>query len=841
MENNLENIDKHDVLNQNETEKDRAYRISDMYEDWFLDYASYVILERAIPHINDGLKPVQRRILHSMFELEDGRYNKVANVVGNTMKYHPHGDASIYESIIQIGQKDLLIDTQGNWGNIYTGDRAAASRYIEARLSKFALEVVFNPKITSYHLSYDGRNEEPDTLPVKFPLLLTSGIEGIAVGLSSKILSHNFNEIIDASIAHLKGKEFALFPDFQTGGLIDVTNYNDGERGGKIKVRAKISQIDSKTLAITEIPAENTTTTLIDSILAANDKGKIKIKKIEDNTAENVEIIIQLAPGISPDTTIDALYAFTNCEVSISPNACIIQDNKPIFTNVTQILKYSTNQTVELIRQELLIRISELNEKILSLSLEKIFIENRIYLLIENCETFEAVIEAIKKGLEPFVINFYRQINDDDIVKLTEIKIKRISKFDAFRSDKQIETNINELKETQQSLENIIEYTIEYFKKIKTKYGKDKIRRSELRSFENIEATKVVLANEKLYVNRQDGFVGTSLKNDEYVCDCSDIDDIITFRNNGTFIVSKVSPKNYVGKDIIHINVFEKNDSKTVYNIIYFDGEDGKIRAKRFNVIGVTRDKEYYIIKEHTNSKIMYFSVNNDAEAETLIVFLKYNPKLKRQKFDFEFSSVNIKGRNSQGNIITNHPIYKIALKEKIQVKASETEIWFDENTRRLNNEQRGKYLGTFNNEDKILAIMQSGTYCTYPSQSLITHFDDDMTIIQKYQPETVVTAIYFNQKEGQYFVKRFNINVSEKKVLFIDKDAGDQLYVVTTVENPKIQINYSNKNKKTHPDTHLETNELIDVKGIKAKGKRISKYDVKKIILIEENISKEN
>ncbi|OFX69201.1 MAG: DNA topoisomerase IV [Bacteroidetes bacterium GWE2_29_8] len=832
MENNLDNENNNTKIST-EIQKEKSYRIADMYENWFLDYASYVILERAIPHINDGLKPVQRRILHSMYELEDGRYNKVANIIGHTMKYHPHGDASIYESIVQIGQKDLLIDMQGNWGNIYTGDKAAASRYIEARLSKFALEVLFNPKLTSYHLSYDGRNEEPDTLPVKFPLLLALGVEGIAVGLNSKILPHNFNELIDASIAFLKDKPFVLYPDFQTGGLIDVTNYNDGERGGKIRVRAKIAPIDSKTLIISEIPADCTTSSLIDSILSANDKGKIKIKKIEDNTAENVEIVITLAPGISADTTIDALYAFTACEISISPNACIIKENKPIFTSVTEALKHSTLQTLELTKIELSIRINELKEKILQLSLEKIFIENRIYLLIEKCETFNQIIETIKEGLQPFLINFYREIIDEDIIRLTEIKIKRISKFDAFKSDQSISNFQNELNDTTKSLLNIIEYVIEYFKKLKIKFGKNKERKSEIRNFENIEATKVVLANEKLYVNKKDGFFGTALKNEEYVCDCSDIDDIIVFRNNGTFTVSKVSTKNYAGKEIIHINIFDKSDSKTTYNVMYFDGEDSKIRAKRFNVIGTNRDKEYWIIKEHKDSKLLYFSINNNSETEIVTIFLKYNPKLKRQKFEFDFSSIDIKGRNSQGNIITRHPIYKIALKEKTQQKETELEVWFDENTKRLNSEVRGKYLGKFNNEDKILAIMQSGSYCTYNSQSLLTHFDEDMCIIEKFNPELVITAIYLNNTEKQYFIKRFNITVSERKILFIDKDAEDLIYLITTQSEPIIQITFNNKNKNTHPDIQINAREFVEIKGVKAKGKRLSKYEIKKITII--------
>ncbi|KAF5054262.1 DNA topoisomerase 4 subunit A [anaerobic digester metagenome] len=761
-------------------EMHKTVHLSGMYENWFLDYASYVILERAVPEIIDGLKPVQRRLLHAMDELDDGRYNKVANIIGHTMKYHPHGDASIGDALVQLGQKDLLIDTQGNWGNIHTGDSAAAPRYIEARLSKFALEVVFNPKTTKWKLSYDGRNKEPVTLPVKFPLLLAQGVEGIAVGLASKILPHNFLELIDSSIKILQGKDFELLPDFPTGGLADCSRYNDGLRGGKVRLRAKVSQYDKKTLIISELPFGVTTESLIDSIINANEKGKIKIRKIDDNTAQNVEILIHLVPGISPDTTIDALYAFTDCEISISPNNCVISDGKPRFLGVKQILIESTAKTVELLKMELEIRRQELLESLLYASLERIFIENRIYRDIEECTSWDDVLKTIDKGLEPYKPQFYREITIDDILRLTEIKIKRISKFNAFKADELINNLNDEKAQVEHYLANLTEFAIEYFKNVRRKYGKGRERRTELRSFDNIEAVMVAAANQKLYVNRAEGFAGTGLKKDEYVCDCSDIDDIIAFREDGTFIVTKVADKVFVGEHIIHIDVFRKNDERTIYNMIYQDGKNGAAYVKRFAVVGITRDKEYSLTKGTAGSKVLYFTANPNGEAELVKVNLKPRPKLKKPVFDFDFSELAIKGRNSQGNILTKYAVKKISQAEAGISTLGARDIWFDDSIRRLNTEGRGRLMGAFSGDDKILTITQSGHYRLF-NFDLANHFDEDLLIIEKFNPEKPVSVVYFNGEKQFYYLKRFLVEPSDKKTDFLGEEPETKLISVST------------------------------------------------------------
>lgn len=803
--------------------------VSGMFQNWFLDYASYVILERAVPAIEDGLKPVQRRILHAMYELEDGRYNKAANIIGHCMKYHPHGDASIGDAMVQLGQKDLLIDCQGNWGNILTGDSAAASRYIEARLSKFALEVAFNPKTTVWQASYDGRNKEPVALPVKFPLLLAQGVEGIAVGLACKIMPHNFNELIDGSIDILRGKKVHLVPDFPTGGLADFSNYNDGLRGGKIRVRAKINQLDKKTLVITEIPFSTTTGSLMESIVSANDKEKIKIRKIEDNTAENVEIILHLHPGISPDKTIDALYAFTNCEVSISPNACIIENDKPRFVGVNEMLKLSTEKTLDLLRQELNIRKGEIEEAWHFSSLEKIFIEKRIYRNIEESETWEAVLAAIDKGLKPYKKLFKRVITMDDIARLTEIKIKRISKFDSFKADEHIKNLEEELQLVQHHLDHIVEYAIEYFKNLKKKYGKGRERKTEIKAFEVINATTVAVANEKLYVNREEGFAGYNMKKDEYVCDCSDIDDIIVFREDGSMSVSKVSDKAFVGKGIIYINVFRKNDERTIYNMIYRDGTKGKSFAKRFAVSGVTRDKIYDLTKGNKGSEVLYFTANPNGEAEVVTIIHKPLPGIRKLQFDFDFGTLAIKGRNSQGNTLTNYGIKKVVLKEKGLSTLGARSIWFDDTIQRLNTDARGILLGDFSGDDKILCITQSGHYRLI-NFDLSNHFDEDMILIEKFNPEKAVAAVYFDNEKKEYFVKRFLIEVTDKKTLFISETEGSRLELATTCLKPMIEIKYQKKKNNEIPDQQIDLTEFISVKGLKAKGNRLTTNPVKEI-----------
>jgi len=806
--------------------------LSGMFKNWFLDYASYVILERAVPEMMDGLKPVQRRILHSMKELDDGRYNKVANIIGHTMKYHPHGDASIGDSLVQLGQKDLLIDAQGNWGNILTGDSAAAPRYIEARLSKFALEVLFNAKTTTWKASYDGRNKEPVALPAKFPLLLAQGVEGIAVGLASKILPHNFLELIDASIKILQEKEFEIYPDFLTGGMADVSRYNDGLRGGKIRLRTKINQIDKKTLVITEIPYGTTTGSIIDSILAANDKGKIKIRKIDDNTAENVEVMIYLAPGVSPDTTIDALYAFTECEVSISPNSCVIEGGKPRFTGVSEILKINTRRTVDLLRLELNIRMEELKDYLHYASLEKIFIENELYEGIKKCRTTEEIDASIRKGLKPFLKQLVRQLSEEDVHRLRKIPIERISKFNADKAEEVILGLHREMEEVQNHLAHLIDFAIEYFRQIRKKYGKGRERKTELRNFDNIEAVKVAAANEKLYVNREEGFAGTGLKKDEFIGECSDMDEIIVFREDGTFLVTKVADKVFVGQNIIHIKVFSKNDSRTVYNLIYRDGKNGKIMVKRFSVLGVTRDKEYTVTKGTRDSKVLYFSANPNGEAEMVRVELRPKPRLKKTAFDFDFSEIAIKGRNSMGNTLTKYSIRKIEKRQEGISTLGSLNIWYDETVQRLNTEGRGILLGAFSGSDRILTLMQSGQY-RMTSFDLSTHFDEDMIHIGKYDANQVFTAIYQENQTKSYFIKRFKPEQSEKKLDFLEE--GSTLLQLTAHLKPRAEILFDMKQKaKGSEQEVIEVAEFIGVKGYKAKGKRLTAYPVRKINWIQ-------
>jgi len=816
-------------------EEYRRMHLSGMYENWFLDYASYVILERAVPEASDGLKPVQRRILHAMSRLDDGRFNKVANIIGHTMQYHPHGDASIGDALVQLGQKELLIDMQGNWGNTLTGDSAAAPRYIEARLSAFAKEVVFNPKTTRWKLSYDGRNKEPVTLPVKFPLLLAQGVEGIAVGLASKILPHNFNELIDASIRHLQGKDFELYPDFLTGGMIDVSKYNEGLRGGRVRVRAKISQRDKKTLVITEIPYYTTTSSLIDSIVAANDKGKIKIKKIDDNTAENVEIVIYLAPNVSPDQTIDALYAFTNCEMSISPNSCVILDGRPQFISVKQILRANTDRTIDLLKQELEIRLGELEDQWHNALLEKIFIENRIYLLIEDCETWDCVLSTIDKGLEPFKKVLRREVTNDDLVHLTEIKIKRISKYNAFKAEEQIKKVEEEIEEVKNHLNHLVEYAINYYRQIKKKYGKGRERKTEIRSFDTIQANMVAVANQRLYVNREEGFAGTGLRKDEYVTDCSDIDDIIVFREDGTFIVTKVAPKVFVGKKVLHIDVFKKNDDRTIYNMVYRDGRQGKYYVKRFAVKGVTRDKEYVLTRGTKDSKVVYFSANPNGEAEVIRVNLRPKPKMKRTHLDFDFKDLAIKGRSSQGNILSKVPVRNIVKREEGVSTLGALDIWYDETVRRLNTEERGLYLGAFKGEDKILTLMSTGEF-KLTGFDLATHFDDEMVHIEKFDPKKVITAVYLDGAQEKYYVKRFSIDpetVTDRKYLFISDAKGSELVLYSLDYLPRLEMELKTKNGNEVISEIVLLADFIGVKSFRAKGKRLTNKELKKIKLL--------
>lgn len=805
-------------------------KVTGMYKDWFLDYASYVILERAVPGIKDGFKPVQRRILHSMKDLDDGRYNKVANIVGHTMQYHPHGDASIADAMVQIGQKELLIDMQGNWGNILTGDSAAASRYIEARLSKFALEVIFNPKTTEWQSSYDGRRKEPVDLPVKFPMLLAQGAEGIAVGLSTKILPHNFNELIDASIKHLRGKSFTLIPDFLTGGIADISNYNEGKRGGKVRVRAKIAALDKKTLVINEIPFGTTTSSLIDSILKANDKGTIKIKQIEDNTAAKVEILIHLPPGISPDKTIDALYAFTNCENSISPLCCIIDDNKPVFIGVSEVLRRSTDHTVELLKLELEIQLGELEEQWHFASLERIFIENRIYRDIEEVETWEGVILAIDEGLKPHIQHLKRAVTEEDIVRLTEIRIKKISKFDIDKAKQFIESLEDKIAEVKHHLANLIEFAIDYFKNLKLKYGQDKERLTEIRLFDDIVATKVVMRNTKMYVNREEGFIGTSLKKDEYVDDCADIDDIIVFRSDGVMLITKVDSKTFVGKDIIHIAVFKKSDKRTVYNMMYRDGKSGPSYMKRFNVTGVTRDKEYDLTAGTKGSSVIYFTANPNGEAEIVSVILRSVGSIKKLRWDINFSDLAIKGRSSKGNTITKYGIKKIELKSEGVSTLKPRKIWFDDTVQRLNVDERGELLGEFKAEDRLLIINQKGVVKTIKPE-LTTHFDSDMIVLEKWLPQKPISAIHFDGEKEKYFVKRFMIDNPNKDELIITEHPKSQLEIISTDYRPMAEIIFS---KKSIENITINFEEFISVKGIKAVGNQLTADKIKQVNLLE-------
>lgn len=835
-EENLDNI------NEEDGKIKEVIPVSGMYQNWFLDYASYVILERAVPAIEDGFKPVQRRILHSMKEMDDGRFNKVANIIGQTMQYHPHGDASIGDAIVNLGQKDLLIETQGNWGDIRTGDGAAAARYIEARLSKFALDVVFNPQTTRWQLSYDGRKKEPITLPVKFPLLLAQGVEGIAVGLSTKILPHNFIELIQASIKILQGKKPKIYPDFPTGGMADFSEYNEGLRGGKVKVRAKIEELDKKTLIIKDIPFGTTTTNLIDSIIKANDKGKIKIKKVIDNTAELVEILVELAPGQSPNITIDALYAFTDCEVSISPNACVIIDEKPRFISVNEILKINTDQTVELLRQELEIRKGELLEKILFSSLEKIFIENRIYRDIEECETWEAVIETIDNGLEPFKPQFYREITRDDIIRLTEIKIKRISKFDSFKADELMRKLEEELAEVEHHLANLVEFAIAYYQNLLEKYGKGRERMTEIKSFENIAATVVAANNAKLYVNKADGFVGYGLKKDEFVCECSDIDDIIVFRRDGKFQVVRISDKVFVGKDILWAGVFNKNDERMVYNMIYLDGKSGRSMVKRFQVLGITRDKEYDLTKGERGSKVLYFTANPNGEAELVTIFLTSGAKARIKVFDFSFADIEIKGRNAGGNIVTRYPVRKIQLKMEGKSTLGGLDIWYDDSVGRLNRDERGDLLGNFQAEDKILVIYNNGEY-ELTSFDLTNRYEPEkIHLIEKFDPEKPIAAVHYDPASGAHFVKRFQIETStrDKRFCFISEEKGAKLLLATTEESAQIEVHYTVKGSRERKTSTFDVDMLIDVKGWKATGNKLSPHSVKKVVLLGNKKAKE-
>ena len=824
-------------INQIEDNSESITRVTGMYKDWFLDYASYVILERAVPAIEDGFKPVQRRIMQSMKDLDDGRYNKVANIVGHTMQYHPHGDASIADAMVQIGQKDLLIDTQGNWGNTLTGDRAAASRYIEARISKFGLDVIFNPKITKWQASYDGRRKEPVNLPVKFPLLLAQGAEGIAVGLSTKILSHNFIELIDSSIKHLQGKKINIFPDFITGGIADFSNYNDGKRGGKVRLRAKISTIDKSTLLISEIPYGTTTTSLIDSILKANDRGKIRIKKIDDNTASKVEILIYLPNGISPDKTIDALYAFTNCETSISPLGCVIENNKPLFIGVSEILKISTDNTVDLLKQELLIKLGELENQWHYSSLERIFIENKIYRDIENQDTWQGVLKAIDLGLRPYTNNLKRDVTEEDIIRLTEIKIKRISKFDIDKASDKIIDLENQIKNVKFNLDDIVNFSINYFKSLKKDYSENRQRKTEIKLFDDVDATKVVIRNTKLYVNREEGFIGTSLRKDEYVCDCSDIDDLIVFTKDCKVVITKVGSKTFVGKNIIHAAVFKKKDKRTIYNMIYKDGDKNFYYLKRFAVSGVTRDKVYDLSSAKKESVVSYFSANPNGEAEIVSLVLRQSAKLKKFKWDINFSDYLIKGRSSRGNIVTKHNVNKIELKEKGVSTLKPRKIWFDDTVQRLNVDGRGELLGEFRGEDKLLIIRQNGILKTI-SPEITTRFNEDMIVLEKWLPKKPISAIYFDGKKEKYFLKRFLIENENKEETFISLNKNSFLEIISTDWKPVVELVYNKeRNKEQRPNTSIDVEEFISIKGIKAQGNQLTGYKVKQINILESKV----
>lgn len=816
-------------------EETPKHQLSGMYQNWFLDYASYVILERAVPHIGDGLKPVQRRILHSMKRMDDGRYNKVANIVGHTMQFHPHGDASIGDALVQLGQKDLLIDCQGNWGNILTGDGAAAPRYIEARLSKFALEVVFNPKTTEWKSSYDGRNKEPETLPVKFPLLLAQGVEGIAVGLSSKILPHNFNELCDASISYLKGEEFQIYPDFLTGGSIDVAKYNDGERGGSVKVRAKIDKLDNKTLVIREIPYGRTTSTVIDSILKAVDKGKIKVKKVDDNTSAEVEILVHLAPGVSSDKTIDALYAFTDCEVSISPNCCVIDENKPHFLTVSHVLKKSTDNTLDLLRQELEIHKAELQETLHFASLEKIFIEERIYKdkEFEEAKSMDAACEHIDERLTPFYPQFIREVTKDDILKLMEIKMGRILKFNSDKAEEAIAKMKKEIEAIDNHLANIVKFTIDWFRSLKKKYGENFPRKTELRNFDTIEAAKVVEANEKLYINREEGFIGTSLKKDEFIANCSDLDDVIIFYRNGKYIVTPVAEKKFVGKNILYINIFKKNDSRTIYNATYRDGAAGHQYIKRFAVTSVTRDREYDLTQGTKDSRVTYFSANPNGEAEVIKVTLKPNPRIRKIIFEKDFSEVDIKGRQARGVILTKYDVHKIALKQRGGSTLGGRKVWFDRDILRLNYDGRGEYLGEFQSNDSILIVLNNGEFYT-TNFDLSNHYESNVSIVEKFDSSKVWTAALYDADQQNYpYLKRFTFEASSKKLNYLGENKDTQLILLSDEYYPRLEVIFGG-NDSFRESLVIDAEEFIGVKSYKAKGKRITTFTIKTINELE-------
>jgi topoisomerase-4 subunit A len=820
-----------EALEQNSS--DQLIRVTGMYKDWFLDYASYVILERAVPAIEDGFKPVQRRILHSMKDLDDGRYNKVANIVGHTMQYHPHGDASIADAMVQIGQKDLLIDMQGNWGNILTGDSAAASRYIEARLSKFALEVVYSAKVTQWQLSYDGRKKEPISLPVKFPMLLAQGGEGIAVGLSTKILPHNFNELIDSSVKHLQGKRFTLVPDFPTGGVMDADNYNDGLRGGKIRLRARIAQVDKQTLIINEIPFSTTTSSLIDSILKANEKGKIKIKKIEDNTAADVEIKIQLPPNVSPDKTIDALFAFTACETSISPLGCVIENNKPNFIGVSEMLRRSTDHTLDLLRAELEVKQDEFEAQWHFASLERIFIEKRIYRDIEEVETWEGVLAAIHSGLAPYVVNLKRAVTDDDVVRLTEIRIKRISKFDLDKAQQKIEALEAELDEVRYHLAHIVEFAIDYFKKLKKTYGAGKERKTELSVFADVDARKVVMRNTKLYVSREEGFVGTSLRREEYVTDCADIDDVIVFTANGKMMVTKVESKTFVGKNIIHVAVFKKKDKRTIYNMIYQDGKGGTSYIKRFAVTGVTRDKHYDLTNGSPQSKVHYFSANPNGEAEIVTIHLRHSGSIKKLKWDLDFADLVVKGRGVRGNTVTKYAIKRVDLKEEGVSTLKPRDVWFDETVQRLNADERGRLLGAFRGEDRLLIVTKSGKVKTQ-IPDLGMHFPPDLLVLEKWEPKKPLSAVYYDGTKDKYFGKRFLIEAADKEEVFIKEGSKNELIWFSADWRPVCTLQFTKpRGGEAKPAQQVSFEDFIVPKGIKAMGNQLT---IEKLKSIETN-----
>ena len=812
------------------------YRLTGMYKDWFLDYASYVILERAVPHVEDGLKPVHRRILHAMRRIDDGRYNKVANIIGQTMQYHPHGDASIGDALVQLGQKELLIDTQGNWGNILTGDSAAAPRYIEARLSKFAMEVVFNPKTTEWMLSYDGRNQEPVTLPVKFPLLLAQGVEGIAVGLASKILPHNFNELLDASIACLRGEPFTLYPDFQTGGLIDVSRYNDGLRGGSVKIRARIVKLDKRTLAITEIPYGTTTESIKESIIKANEKGKIRIKKVDDNTAEKVEIIVHVSNEESADKTIDALYAFTDCEVSISPNACVISDDKPHFIGVSDILRRSADRTRSLLGAELRIRLGELDEEWHMASLERIFIENKMYQAIEGKTSREAAYDAVDERLEPFKKLLRREVTREDVIKLTELRFIRISKYDSAKADNQIKAIEAEMEQVRYDLDHLTDYTVNWYRKIKEKYGKGRERRTEIRAFDSIEATKVVVANAKLYVDRKGGFfgIGNAMKKDEFVCDCSDIDDVIVFTEEGNYKITKVSDKAFYAPGIQYIGIFKRNDERTIYNVLYRDGEKGAIMMKRCAIKGITRDKEYTITKGTPGSRILYMSVNPNGEAEVLKIMFKQRTRLKKAIVDLDFSKLAIKGRSSQGNLFSRYAIHKIQVKERGASTLAGQNVWFDEDIMKLNTDGRGRLLGEFEGDDRIIVFTSGGRYYTTGFDTG-HHFPTDTLRVEKYDPHRIYSAAYFDGESRYHYLKRFMAEVSDNKMQpFIDdENSRSHLDGLCADHYPQLEVTYGGAHKN-RPADRIDVEQFIGVKSHRAKGKRITTYEVASLRFIE-------